>query len=97
MPSNRWTVWRQLLQGGRSDAHPFERQPCSGGYSIGAEDTFVSVSADLLKMKAIFWDEASQGMLKFDYRDIPAELEGVWPPSAAREDGLRPLPKRLKS
>jgi elongation factor G len=28
---------------------------------------------DLIKMKAIFWDEASQGM-KFDLRDIPAEL-----------------------
>ncbi len=39
---------------------------------IGAEDTFQGV-VDLIKMKAIFWDEASQGM-KFDYRDIPAEL-----------------------
>ena len=39
---------------------------------IGSEDTFVGV-VDLIKMKAIFWDEASQGM-KFDYRDIPAEL-----------------------
>ncbi|MDX9943913.1 MAG: elongation factor G [Azonexus sp.] len=39
---------------------------------IGAEDTFEGV-VDLLKMKAIFWDEASQGM-KFDYRDIPADL-----------------------
>jgi elongation factor G len=39
---------------------------------IGAEDNFVGV-VDLLKMKAIYWDEASQGM-KFDYRDIPAEL-----------------------
>jgi elongation factor G len=28
---------------------------------------------DLVKMKAIFWDDASQGM-KFDYRDVPAEL-----------------------
>jgi len=28
---------------------------------------------DLLKMKAIIWDEASQGM-KFEYQDIPAEL-----------------------
>jgi elongation factor G len=28
---------------------------------------------DLLKMKAIIWDEASQGM-KFQYEDIPAEL-----------------------
>jgi elongation factor G len=42
---------------------------------IGAEDTFVGV-VDLLKMKAIFWDEASQGM-KFDYREIPDELVGV--------------------
>ena len=40
---------------------------------IGAEDNFQGV-VDLLKMKAIFWDEASQGM-KFDYRDIPAELQ----------------------
>jgi len=39
---------------------------------IGAEDTFEGV-VDLMKMKAIYWDEASQGM-KFDYRDIPAEL-----------------------
>ena len=28
---------------------------------------------DLLKMKAIIWDEASQGM-KFDLRDIPCRL-----------------------
>jgi elongation factor G len=28
---------------------------------------------DLVKMKAIIWDDASQGM-KFDYVDIPAEL-----------------------
>ncbi|TXH13351.1 MAG: elongation factor G [Gammaproteobacteria bacterium] len=39
---------------------------------IGAEDTFEGV-VDLLKMKAIYWDEASQGM-KFDYRDVPADL-----------------------
>jgi len=39
---------------------------------IGAEDTFKGV-VDLLKMKAIIWDEASQGT-KFDYVDIPAEL-----------------------
>ena len=39
---------------------------------IGAEDTFAGV-VDLIKMKAIFWDEASQGM-KFDYKDIPADL-----------------------
>ena len=40
---------------------------------IGAEDTFKGV-VDLIKMKAIIWDEASQGM-KFDYTDIPAELQ----------------------
>jgi elongation factor G len=39
---------------------------------IGAEEGFVGV-VDLIKMKAIIWDEASQGM-KFDYREIPAEL-----------------------
>jgi elongation factor G len=39
---------------------------------IGAEDKFQGV-VDLRKMKAIYWDEASQGM-KFDYREIPAEL-----------------------
>ena len=39
---------------------------------IGAEENFTGV-VDLIKMKAIIWDEASQGML-FDYREIPAEL-----------------------
>jgi len=39
---------------------------------IGAEDGFKGV-VDLIKMKAIIWDEASQGM-KFEYHDIPAEL-----------------------
>ncbi|HUG57449.1 MAG TPA: elongation factor G, partial [Candidimonas sp.] len=39
---------------------------------IGAEDTFKGV-VDLIKMKAIIWDEASQGM-KFEYVEIPAEL-----------------------
>jgi elongation factor G len=39
---------------------------------IGAEEKFEGV-VDLIKMKAIYWDEASQGM-KFDYREIPAEL-----------------------
>ncbi|MDR3054956.1 MAG: elongation factor G [Zoogloeaceae bacterium] len=39
---------------------------------IGAEDNFEGV-VDLIKMKAIYWDEASQGM-KFDYREIPAGL-----------------------
>jgi elongation factor G len=38
---------------------------------IGAEENFEGV-IDLIKMKAIYWDEASQGM-KFELRDIPAE------------------------
>ncbi|MBX3646910.1 MAG: elongation factor G [Rhodocyclaceae bacterium] len=39
---------------------------------IGAEENFEGV-VDLIRMKAIFWDEASQGM-KFELRDIPANL-----------------------
>ena len=39
---------------------------------IGAEDNFQGV-VDLIKMKAILWDEAGQG-IKFDYVDIPADL-----------------------
>ena len=42
---------------------------------IGAEDGFTGV-VDLLKMKAIIWDEASQGM-KFEYGEIPADLVSV--------------------
>ncbi len=39
---------------------------------IGAEDSFEGV-VDLVKMRAIYWDDASQGM-KFELRDIPANL-----------------------
>jgi elongation factor G len=39
---------------------------------IGAEDNFKGV-IDLRKMKAIIWDEESQGM-KFNFEEIPAEL-----------------------
>src|SRR5712672_117738 len=39
---------------------------------IGAEDKFAGV-IDLVRMKAIYWDDASQGM-KFDKKPIPAEL-----------------------
>ena len=42
---------------------------------IGAEDKFQGV-VDLIKMKAIIWDEASQGMT-FEYQDIPADLVDV--------------------
>ncbi len=39
---------------------------------IGAEDRFQGV-VDLVKMKAIFWDDATQGM-RFEEREIPAEM-----------------------
>ncbi len=39
---------------------------------IGAEENFTGL-VDLLKMKSIIWDEASQGM-KFTWGEIPAEL-----------------------
>ncbi|MDO9115986.1 MAG: elongation factor G [Polaromonas sp.] len=39
---------------------------------IGAEEKFTGV-VDLIMMKAIIWDEASQGMT-FTYSEIPAEL-----------------------
>jgi elongation factor G len=39
---------------------------------IGAEERFEGV-IDLVKMKAIYWDESTQGM-KYEARDVPAEL-----------------------
>ena len=40
---------------------------------IGAEDKFEGV-VDLVRMKAIYWDDATQGM-KFELRDIPDALK----------------------
>ncbi len=42
---------------------------------IGAEDKFKGI-VDLVTMKAIYWDDASQG-LKFEERDVPADLLGI--------------------
>ncbi|MEO6270581.1 MAG: elongation factor G [Lautropia sp.] len=42
---------------------------------IGAEEKFQGV-VDLIRMKAIIWDEAGQG-ITFKLVDIPAELEGT--------------------
>jgi elongation factor G len=42
---------------------------------IGAEEGFKGV-IDLVKMKAIYWDEASQGM-KFEYGEVPEELRAT--------------------
>jgi len=40
---------------------------------IGAEDKFKGV-VDLVKMKAIWWDEASLG-IQFEYGEVPAEMQ----------------------
>jgi elongation factor G len=42
---------------------------------VGAEEHFQGV-IDLVKMKAIIWDEASQGV-KFEYQDIPENLRAT--------------------
>jgi len=42
---------------------------------VGAEDKFAGV-VDLVRMKAIVWDEATQGM-KFEVLDIPADLRAL--------------------
>lgn len=46
--------------------------PVAMQIAIGAEEKFTGV-IDLVKMKAIAWDDKTQGMT-FDYVDIPAEL-----------------------
>ena len=51
----------------RLKAHPVPVQ-----LPIGSEDKFEGV-VDLIKMRAIYWDEASQGM-RFEERDIPANM-----------------------
>ena len=58
-------VYRQMKERLRANPVPIQ-------IPIGAEDNFEGV-VDLVKMKAIYWDEASQGM-KFEFREIPAEL-----------------------
>ncbi|MGL5741757.1 MAG: elongation factor G [Legionella sp.] len=40
---------------------------------IGSEEAFKGV-IDLIKMKAIYWDEESKGMT-FEYKDVPADLK----------------------
>jgi elongation factor G len=64
--ANFFKVYEQMRA--RLKANPIPLQ-----VPIGAEEKFEGV-VDLIKMKAIYWDEASQGM-KFDYRDIPADLK----------------------
>lgn len=63
--ANFFKVYDQMRE--RLKANPVPIQ-----VPIGAEDKFEGV-VDLVKMKAIIWDEASLGN-KFEYRDIPADL-----------------------
>ncbi len=63
--ANFFKVYEQMRA--RLKANPIPIQ-----IPIGAEDNFKGV-VDLIKMKAILWDDASQGM-KFEYADVPAEL-----------------------
>lgn len=64
--ANFFKVYEQMRS--RLKANPIPMQ-----VPIGAEENFEGV-VDLVKMQAIYWDDASQGM-KFDYRDIPAHLK----------------------
>ncbi len=64
--ANFFKVYDQMRS--RLKANPIPLQ-----VPIGAEEKFEGV-VDLIKMKAIYWDDASQGM-KFDYREIPTELK----------------------
>ena len=63
--ANFFKVYEQMRA--RLKANPVPLQ-----VPIGAEDGFRGV-VDLVRMKAVVWDEASQGM-KFDLIEIPAEL-----------------------
>jgi len=58
-------VQRQIAERLKGDAVPIQ-------LPIGAEDHFEGV-IDLVKMKGIIWDDASQGV-KFQYVDIPAAM-----------------------
>ena len=40
---------------------------------IGAEENFTGI-VDLIRMKAIWWDDETQGM-RFEYRDIPEDMK----------------------
>lgn len=63
--ANFFKVYEQMKT--RLRANPVPMQ-----VPIGAEENFKGV-VDLIKMKAIWWDDASQGM-KFEYGEIPSEL-----------------------
>jgi elongation factor G len=59
-------VYRQMKDRLRANPVPIQ-------VPIGAEEHFQGV-VDLVTMKAIVWDDATQGM-KFEFREIPADLK----------------------
>src|SRR5258706_2519040 len=59
-------VFRQMKERLRANPVPIQ-------IPIGAEDNFQGV-VDLVRMKAIIWDETSQGM-KFEFQEIPGDLK----------------------
>jgi len=61
-------VYRQMKERLRGNPVPIQ-------IPIGAEDKFQGV-VDLTRMKAIYWDEATQGM-KFEFKEIPPELKDL--------------------
>jgi len=63
--SNFFRVVQQIRE--RLGANPVPIQ-----VPIGAEENFEGV-VDLMHMKAVYWDEETQGM-RFEMRDIPADL-----------------------
>jgi elongation factor G len=63
--ANFFKVYDQMKS--RLKANPIALQ-----VPIGAEDKFEGV-VDLIRMKALYWDDASQGM-KYEAREIPADL-----------------------
>ena len=66
--ANFFKVYEQMRA--RLKANPIALQ-----IPIGAEDNFEGV-VDLVKMKAIYWDDSTQGV-KFDYREIPESLKAT--------------------
>ncbi len=66
--ANFLTVVSQLKERLGANAVPLQ-------LPIGAEDSFKGV-VDLIKMKAIYWDDSTQGM-KFEEHDIPAEMQAA--------------------
>ena len=64
--ANFFRVYKQIKE--RLGANPVPIE-----IPIGAEENFKGV-VDLIKMKAIYWDDSTQGM-RFEEKEIPAELQ----------------------